>query len=229
MFLFQVTESEVEKVAKGLKNKLSAGIDEIPDYVVKQCIKLLKKPLANIYNASLESGIFPDQLKIAKVVPVYKKGDKKDVQNYRPIALLSAFSKLLEKLVYNRLMAFIEGNGVLTEAQHGFRTTKSTKTALQIFIQSTQEAIEEKTNPIGIFLDFTKAYDVLNHKVLLSKLNSYGVRGVANSWFESYLSHRKQCVEINTMKKGIYILTTKEIEHGVPQGSILGPILFHYT
>ena len=129
-------------------------------------------------------------------------------------------------MVHNRLMAFIEGNGVLSEAQHGFRTTKSTETALQIFIQCTQEAIEEKPNPIGIFLDLTKAYDVLNHKVLLSKLNSYGIRGVANSWFESYLSHRKQCVEINTMKKGIYISTTKEIEHGVPQGSILGPILF---
>jgi retron-type reverse transcriptase len=81
-------------------------------------------------------------------------------------------------------------------------------------------------NPIGIFLDFTKAYDVLSHKVLLSKLNSYGIRGVANLWFESYLSHRKKCVEINTLKKGIYVSTTKEIEHGVPQGSILGPILF---
>jgi hypothetical protein len=91
MFLFPVTESEVEKVAKGLKNKLSAGIDEIRDYVVKQCIKLLKKPLANIYNAPLESMIFPDQLKIAKVIPVYKKGDIKEVQNYRPIALLSVF------------------------------------------------------------------------------------------------------------------------------------------
>jgi hypothetical protein len=94
MFLFPVTESEVEKVAKGLRNKLSAGIDEIPDYVVKQYIKLLKKPLANIYNiynASLESGIFPNQLKLAKVVPVSKKGDTKDVQNYRPIVLLSVF------------------------------------------------------------------------------------------------------------------------------------------
>jgi hypothetical protein len=226
MFLFPVTESEVGKVAKGLKNKLSAGIDEIPDYVVKQCIQLLKKPLANIYNASLESGIFPDQLKIAEVVPVYKKGDAKDVQNYRPIALLSVFSKLLEKLVYNRLMAFIEGNGVLTEAQHGFRTKKSTETALHMFIQSTQEAIEKKMNPIGIILDLTKAYDVLNHKVLLSKPNSYGIRGMANLWFESYLSHRKQCMEINSMKKGIYVSTTKEIEHGVPQGSILGPIQF---
>jgi hypothetical protein len=103
---------------------------------------------------------------------------------------------------------------------------KSTETALQIFIQSTQEAIEKKINPIGIFLDLTKAYDVLSHKVLLSKLNFYGIRGMANLWFESYLSHRKQCVEINTLKKGIYVLTTKEIEHGVPQGSILGPILF---
>jgi hypothetical protein len=91
MFLFPVTESEVEKVTKDLKNKLSTGIDEIPDYVVKQCIKLLKKPLANIYNASLESGIFQDQLKIAKVVPLYKKEDKRDIQNYRPIALLSVF------------------------------------------------------------------------------------------------------------------------------------------
>jgi hypothetical protein len=91
MFLFLVKESEVKKVTKVLKNKLSAGIDEIPDYVVKQCIQLLKKPLANIYNASLESGIFPDQLKIAKVVPLYKKGDKRDIQNCRTIALLSVF------------------------------------------------------------------------------------------------------------------------------------------
>jgi len=102
MFLFPVTENEVEKVVKGLKNKLLAGIDEIPDYVVKQCIKLLKKPLANIYNASLESWIFSDQLKIAKVVPLFKKGDTRDIQNYRLIALLSVFSKLLEELVRNR-------------------------------------------------------------------------------------------------------------------------------
>jgi hypothetical protein len=107
MFLFLVTESEVEKVAKGLKNKLSARNDEIPYYVVKQCIKLLKKSLANIYNASLESGIFPDQLKIAKVVPLYKKEDTRHIQNYRPIALLSVFFKIAR---------------VLSEAQYGFRT-----------------------------------------------------------------------------------------------------------
>jgi hypothetical protein len=151
MFLFPVTESEVEKVARSLKNKLSAGIDEIPDYVVKQCIKRLEIPLTNNYNASLESGIFPDKLKITKVVPVHKKGDARDVRNYRPIALLPVFSKLLEKLMYNRLIEFIEGNGVLTEAQHGFRTRKSTETALQVFVNSVQEAIKKKMNPTGIF------------------------------------------------------------------------------
>jgi len=151
MFLIPIMENEVEKVVKGLTDKSSAGIDIIPDFVVNQCITQLKKPLTNIYNASLESGIFPDQLKIAKVVPVHKRGDKKDIQNYRPIALLSVFSKLLEKLVYNRLKAFIEGNGVLSEAQHGFRTMKSTETALQTFIQSAQEVTEKKLNPTGIF------------------------------------------------------------------------------
>jgi hypothetical protein len=107
MFLSPITENEVEKTVKALKNKLSAGIDEIP-CVVKQCIKVLKRPLTNIYNASLESGIFPDQLKVAKVIPLYKKGDMKGIGNYRPITLLSVFSELLEKLMYDRVISFIE-------------------------------------------------------------------------------------------------------------------------
>jgi len=98
---------------------------KILECVVKQCIEQLKLPLTNIYNTSLESGIFPDKLKIAKVIPVHKKGDSRDVSNYRPISLLPVFSKLLEKLMYNRLAEFIERNEVLTEAQHGFRTKKS--------------------------------------------------------------------------------------------------------
>ena len=133
MFLFPTTESEEVKVARCFKNKLTAGTDEIPDHVVKQCIELLKLPLTNIYKASLESGIFPDKLKIAKVIQVHKKRNTRDVRNYRPIALLPVFSKLLEKLVYNRLIAFIEGNGVLTEAQHGFRTKKNQQKQLYRF------------------------------------------------------------------------------------------------
>ena len=106
--------------------------------------------------------------------------------------------------MYNRLITFIEGNGVLTEAQHGFRSKKSTETALQVFIKSVQETIEKKMNQIGIFLDLTKAYDVINHRVLLSKLDSYAIRGVPNLWFESYLSLRQQCVEIKNKKQGTY-------------------------
>ena len=173
MFFVPITENEVEKVAKDFKNKLSAGVDEIPDYVVKQCIKFLKEPLTDIYNTSLESGIFPDKLKTAKVIPLHKKGNIRDIQNYRPIAS-SVFSKLLEKLVYNSLMAFIEGNGILTEEQHGFRMNRSTESALQSFIGGIQEAIDKQMNPIGLFLNLAKAYDVLDHKLLLFKLSKYG-------------------------------------------------------
>jgi len=223
MFLHPVTENKLKKVAGSLKNKLTAGLDDVPEYVIKQCIDQLTKPLTDIYNASLESGIFPDKLKIAKVIPVHKKGGARDVSNYRPISLLPVFAKLLEKLMYNRLTEFMDRNEILTEEQHGFRTKKSTDMALQSFTKRVQEAIDKKMNPIGIFLDLTKAYDVLSHKVLLSKLDTYGIRGVANKWFKSYLSLRKQCVEINSKQHRTVVTATRDIMNGVPQGSTLGP------
>ena len=130
-------------MAKILKNKLTAGIDEIPEYVVKQCIEQLKVPFANIYDASLESGIFPDKLKIVKVIPIHKKGGVREVSNYRPISLLPVFSKLLEKLMYGRLTTFIESNEVLTKAKHDFRTKKSMETALQIFTNVYRKQLRE--------------------------------------------------------------------------------------
>jgi len=226
IFLTPITENEVAKVAKSLKNKFTSGNDDIPDYVVKQCIDYLKKPLTDIYNLSLESGIFPEQLKIAKVIPVHKKGNTKNINNYRPIATLSVFSKMLEKLVYNRIIAFIESNRIITDAQHGFRSKRSTETALQDFVNNVQTAVDNKMNPVGIFLDLSKAYDVLDHRLLLDKLNVYGIRGIANKWMESYLSNRKQYVELKSLKQGKAISTIRQTDVGVPQGSILGPILF---
>jgi potassium voltage-gated channel Eag-related subfamily H protein 8 len=146
-----------------LKGIFSAGYDEIPDRLVKQCIKLIKNPLSYIYNASSDSGIFPDRLKIAKVKPLYKKGDIHDIQNYRPISHLSLFSKILEKLMYNKLISFVTKNNILKEAQNGFREKKSTETATESFL--------EGIHATGIFFDLTNTYDVINHDILIDKLN----------------------------------------------------------
>jgi hypothetical protein len=188
--------------------------------------RLPQETPTSICNSALESGIFPEQLKIAKVIPVHKKGNTGDINNYRPIASLSVFSKMLEKLVYNRIIAFIERNGTITDAQHDFRANRSTLTALQDFVNDVQTAVDNKMNPVGLFMDLSKAYDVLDHKLLLNKLNEYGIRCIANSWMESYLSNSKQYAELKSLKQGKATSTIRRTGVGVTQGSILGPILF---
>jgi hypothetical protein len=226
LFFSPITEHEVVKVAQSLKNKFTTRYDDIPDSIVKQCIDYFKKPLTNIFITSLETGTFPEQLKIAKVIPIHKRGNTRNINNHRPIALLSVFSKLLEKLVYDGVVIFMEKNGIINEAQHGFRANRSIETALLDFINNVQSAIDNKMNPVGIFLDLSKAYDVLDHKILLDKLNTYGIRGITNKWMESYLTSRKQFVELKCSKRGIVSSSMKEVDIGVPQGSILGPLLF---
>jgi hypothetical protein len=140
-------------------------------------------PLAHIYNASLEAGVFPERLRLAKVKPLHKNWAKRDMENYRPCT----FSRILEKLMYNRLLFFSTRNTILKEAQHGFRKSRSTETAIQSLFVSVQESIVKKENQIGIFCDLTKAYDAICHDTLLFKLQKYGVGGVANSWFKSCL------------------------------------------
>ena len=133
---------------------------------------------------------------------------------------------MLEKLVYSRIIAFIERNGIVTDAQHGFSSKRSMETALQDFVNNVQTAIDNKMNPLRLFFDLSKAYDVLDHRLLLDKLNIYGIRGIANTWMESYLSNREQYVEVKSLKQGKAISATRQVDIGVPQGSILGPILF---
>jgi len=126
-------------------------------------------------------------------------------------------------------MAFIVGNEVLSYVQHGFRANKSTATAFQFFVESTHEAIEDEMNPLGIFLYLTKACDVLNHTMLLSKLNSFGIRGVACSWFESYLSHQRPCMEINNMKTGTSVATKWNLNMEYCRDQFSGQYYFCYT
>ncbi|MDR2880067.1 MAG: reverse transcriptase family protein, partial [Fusobacteriales bacterium] len=231
VFIHPVMEEEVVKIAKTLRNKSTAGPDEIPECLIKKCIRLIKKPLAHIFNLSLSLGVFPDDWKTAKVIPIYKKGDRKDMKNYRPISIISVFAKLLERLLCKRLMSFFQEYGVLTESQYGFRKGKCIEIAVQSFIEKIQEALDKGVYSVGIFIDLTKAYDTLNHKVLLEKLSSYGIRGITNRWFESYLTNRRQYLEIkyrDPCNNDIsYVRSSyKDIKIGVPQESVLGPLLF---
>jgi hypothetical protein len=195
-------------------------------------VQFIKTPLANICNASFISGIFPEILKIAIVKPLHKKGNTGEVQNYRPISLLSAFSKIVEKLMYNRLMSFITKNNILNDSQHEFHEGKLTEMAAQVFLEDIQKAVEKKINLIGIFFIYlSKAYDVLDHKILLYKLDAYGIRGIVNQWLKTYLCNQKQYVEIKYMENTSpisekFTSTLKETKGGVHQGSVLGPILF---
>ena len=148
------------------------------------------------------------------------------MQNYRPISLTTVFAKLLERVMYNRLISFMNKNEIFTEAQHGFRKGKCIETAIQPFIESIQEVLDKHNHIIGVFIDLTKAYDVLNHK-----LSPYGVRGNTNSWFRSYLTNRRQFIEINQSDSSNAMVhrcrpTCMEIKQGVPQRSVLGLLLF---
>jgi hypothetical protein len=230
MYFFPIYEEEIVTVVSKLKGKASAEADEVLDFLVKECIECIKKPLTLIYNESINQGVFPDLLKIAKIRTVYKNGNRQEVSNYRPISVLSIFSKIFEKIVHNRLVSFITKYKILTENQYGFQKKKSTTSACQSFIGYVKEALDRQSVVVGIFFDLTKAYDVIDHDILLEKLEHYGIRGKINIWLKSYLMLHFQYVEItsndNKYSMNRYNSILKNVIFGIPQGSILGPLLF---
>ena len=179
------------------------------------------KPLTLIINQSLFTGIFPEKLKIAKVIPLHKKEDKSIMDNYRPVSLLTSISKIFEKVAHKQLTEYFTHNKLFYKSQYGFRYEHSTELASIELVDRVISAFEKKETPLAIYMDLSKAFDTLDHKILLHKLNYYGIQGNELSWFESYLSNRKQYVEIDNTKSDTKLITT-----GVPQGSVLGPLLF---
>ena len=177
-------------------------------------IKLnVAKPLADIINLSFQTGIYIDVLKISRVVPIYKdKGSDLDHTNYRPISLLSNINKIIEKIMHERLYSFLEQHKCIYELQFGFRAAHSTTHALTDLIEDIRKAIDENKFSVGVFIDLQKAFDTVDHKILLKKLDHYGVRGRANDWFKSYLNNRTQFVSVSGSDS-----TSKLMTYGVPQ------------
>ena len=220
MLLSPVIEEETVNIIKSLKDS-SSGWDEISARVVKSTHISFIKPLTHIMNISFITGVFPTELKIARVIPIFKSGDSSILSNYRPVSVLPLFSKILERLMYNRLLAFINEHGLLYKFQFGFRALHSPNLALIILVDKISQALENGEFVLGLFLDFSKAFDTVNHSILFKKLEFYGIRGIALSWFQSYLTGRVQYVEYDDIDSNRDVISC-----GVPQGSILGPLLF---
>ena len=215
-----ITSTDVISVIKGLKNK-NCNTDCIPNRLYKLIDKTIAPHLASLYNQSLNDGIYPQSLKIAKITPIHKAGDPSIASNYRPISILPTMGKILEKIVFDQLSNYLRINNVLSPTQFGFRVGNTTNDAISTFLELIYKNLNDKKSSIVTYLDFSKAFDTVDHKILIAKLSHYGIRDVALKWFISYIEHRGHSIKIENFTSSI-----RETQCGVPQGSILGPILF---
>lgn len=205
-----------------VKNSNSTGYDGLSTEIFKKCIDPLSNILAYYINDIIESNKFPDRLKIAKIIPIYKKaGSKYDSKNYRPISLLDIASKIVEAAIYNRLYGFLELQIFFDSNQFGFIKKSNKTSACLSFIDKIQRSLNEKKIVSTIFLDVAKAFDCVDRNILLKKLEQFGIRGKSLDIFDSYINNRKQFVQINNSKS-----VNKLTKFGIAQGSKLGPLLF---
>lgn len=221
IFLKKVDDKEMMELVNKFKNKKSTDWNGVDMYIVKEVISAIVVPLTYICNLSFQVGYFPDKMKIAKVIPLFKAGDKKLYTNYRPVAILSQFSKILEKLFVARLDCFVEKCKLLIDCQYGFRDSTATSMALMDLMEELSSAVNEKKFAVGVFIDLKKAFDTIDHDIVLEKMERFGVRGVGLEWSKSYFRHRSQYVQV-----GDAMSKPADITCGVPRGSIVGPKLF---
>ena len=227
IFMKPTTKCEIAKLIESLPNKTSKGYDEISNVLLKELSPTICTPLEIIFNKSLEEGSFPKNMKLADVVPLFKTKERYLVNNYRPISLLVTISKILEKVVYTRTYNFLCNTDQLYQSQYGFRKGHSCENAICELVGTIVKNREEKKHTIGIFIDLSKAFDTLNHSMLLEKMSRYGIRGTSLNWFKSYLQGRSMRVKYTSLTTGnLEYSTYHPLEYGTPQGSCLGPLLF---
>ena len=231
--LTPTTEAEIYAVISKLVPKKSSGWDEISVQTLKRISLFILQPLCHLINCSFNAGEFPKNMKLAKIIPIYKKGDKEDASNYRPIAITSSFSKVYEKVFLARLQHHFDKNNIINPQQHGFQKGKSTLTALFDFAEQIYNSLGAREKLNVILYDFSNAFGTLYPQLLLSKLRIYGLTALAIAWLLSFLTQREQFVQIRDVDcDGTEININSESlisDMGVPQGTILGPTkaLFH--
>ena len=217
-----IDEETVRKTIQTLPLKNSCGLDGVSSKLIKIIEPAIIKPLTLLINQVLNTCIFPDELKIAKVIPIFKKDDPTLLKIYRPISLLSTLSKVIEKIIFTQLSLYFNENKLIFDHQYGFRPKHSTEYAALELVDRIITQMDKKEVPINIFLDLSKAFDIIDHTILLAKLRYYGIHDTALLLLKSYLKNRKQnYVEFEDRKSEILPITV-----GVSQGSILGPLLF---
>ena len=221
IYLRRTSIVEIEKLINKLKTNKAPGIDGISNYIIKSSIKTVSPLLMILFNQCMEEGIFPDALKIACIIPLHKGGDRSESTNYRPISLLPLFGKLFEKIIETRLVKFLDQKNIITPHQFGFRKNYSTELAVAEIQNMLLKNLDENKVTCTIFLDLAKAFDTVDHSILLLKLERYGIRGQALSLLKSYLCDRQHSVKLNNVQSSSLTLNI-----GVPQGSVLGPLLF---
>jgi hypothetical protein len=228
--LSKVEEFEIYKIVRELAPKKSFGWDGMSVKILKRIILYILKPLCHIVNSSLLCGQFPVNMKKTKIIPIYKKGDKNDASNYRPIAITSVFSKVYEKVFLTRLENHLAINNILIPEQHGFLKGKSTVTALFDFVTEVYGGLEAREKINVILYDFSNAFGTIYPPLLIRKLEAYGLNGLALRWLESFLTNREQYVEIREIDENNFekhIISELLISNmGVPQGTVLGPTSF---
>ena len=225
LVLSETNVTEIEKIIDRLPNKASSGYDGVSNILLKKLGKSLSYPLGIIFNQSIATGCFPDRMKVAEIIPLYKGREEDQVVNYRPVSLLMTTSKILEKIIYNRVSKFLTKYNILYDSQYGFRSKHSCEDAILELIGRVLQSKNDDKYCAGIFLDLSKAFDTLDHHLLLQKMEKYGIRGSTLDWFKSYLSNRSILAKIIDSNR-VYYSKQHPITYGTAQGSCLGPLLF---